>query len=160
MCANAGSGLGDPVSGARLVLAGVLAVGLARCTSSAGTSRSSLASLPEAHLFYPQSVVIERLGHGDGNGPDGPVRASEGWLLGTAADRASVEGFYRDQLQQLGWQPDTADVFQGTGETEAIGWRKGVILFRFAIPTKGDVRTPRAADSYTTAYRIDLSHVG
>jgi hypothetical protein len=104
-------------------------------------------------------MVIERFSHGDAQGPDGPVRASEGWLLGTAADRASVEGFYADQLQQRGWQPDTSDVFQGTGEAEAVGWRKGAVVFRFAIPIKGDHRTPPAADAYTTAYRIDLSRV-
>lgn len=153
----------DTPADVRRVLVGAIvcilaAAGFASCRG--GTSSSSLPSLPEARLFYPHSVVIGRYGHGDVNGPDGPARASEGWLLGTAADRASVEGFYDDQLRQRGWQPDTTDVFQGTGETDVLGWRRGALVFRFAIRLKSDVRAPRAADAYTTAYRIDLWRAG
>ena len=115
-----------------------------------------LERVPEAHLYYPDGVVVAALGHEGASIIAGGYPASVGAYIGSQAGPDAIIASYRERLTSQVWEATTWGVYPAVGEIQTLGWQKGDLLFRLAILRHADPRDPIELDGYTTPYRFDL----
>jgi hypothetical protein len=147
----------------RQALAQTIVVGLALAISSCASAEkpspatvAALRKLPEDHLFFAGSSTIGEADYSATGVDAGGAAPYAGWIMGTSALQADVLSFYQQQLGQLGWQRNDADVIRGTGETLAAGWQKQQYIFRLGFSRPGDPRNP-GHGAYPTVYSISIT---
>lgn len=124
-----------------------------------GTYRTQrqLQQVPEEHMVYPDSTVLERFGADlELDVLNQRTRAYSGYTLGTNATEEEVRAFYRGRLTATGWRDAPAEVSLSSGQARGDAYRKDSLLLQITILRKGDIRNDPATNSYQTPYQTVL----
>lgn len=116
--------------------------------------------MPEAGLHPDGTELIFRNANPRENTMEGPIPAILGDVFGIQLSPDELYAWYGRELEARGWVRDPLDTssFRTTIEDSARVWRKGDVVARIAIFTKGDPQNPAtsAADRFETVYEIAL----
>jgi hypothetical protein len=112
--------------GAVILQLGAGTTSLASCSdlSTGPVSYQMLQCHPEAHLFYPGSIVVERLGSSQASVPlgGGTNPAFSGAVLASGASTATIYAWYDHWLKTHGWYRHP---LLGAGYVSSHGYARG-----------------------------------
>jgi hypothetical protein len=136
-------------------LVGLLLFGLVVAGCAGLASLDDLNALPERSLRPDGAVLVSHNEHPAQATIEGPLPAITADVLGTDLTPAAVYAWYDDTLRSAGWTRDPGDLMsvRTTTEESVQVWRRGDVVARVAILTKGDPRNPPAA-GYETLYEL------
>lgn len=121
------------------------------------TSGSELARRPEAHMYFPGSVLLDQSTR-DMTGPLLSTGGSAGvfTIAATGASKNQVIAWYQDQMQSRGWSPNCGEVCNPA----TPGWSRGnreVFFLYFLGTTSPDYRSTTLPTEYSIGYHLAAS---